>query len=148
MLRSIAVHHNRPIVYVNQVERDDSLIFDGATMALPADGKVAAQARAFEEDLVFCDTVTGKGEIHDQPHEEIAYAYKAILTGTIDYVQKCGFKKVLVGLSGGIDCAVVSAIAAEAWGPENFLGVSMPGPYSSPGSKTDAETVETTLEST
>ena len=91
------MHHRRPIVYVNQVGGDDSLIFDGASMALTADGRVAAQARAFEEDLVFFDTVTGKGEIHEQPHEEIAYAYQAILTGTYDYVQKCGFKKVLVG---------------------------------------------------
>ncbi len=145
MLRSIAVHHNRPIVYVNQVGGDDSLIFDGASMALTADGKVAAQARAFEEDLVFFDTVTGKGEIHDQPHEEIAYAYQAIVTGTVDYVQKCGFKKVLVGLSGGIDSAVVAAIAVDALGAENVLGVSMPGPYSSPGSKTDAETVAKNL---
>src|SRR5450631_3048189 len=145
MLRSIAVHHRRPIVYVNQVGGDDSLIFDGASMALTADGRVAAQARAFEEDLVLFDTVTGKGEIHDQPHEEIAYAYRAILTGTADYVQKCGFKKVLVGLSGGIDSAVVAAIAVDALGPENVLGVSMPGPYSSPGSKTDAETVAKNL---
>ena len=144
MLRSIAVHH-RPIVYVNQVGGDDSLIFDGASMALTADGKVAAQARAFEEDLVFFDTVTGRGEIHDQPHEEIAYAYRAIITGTYDYVQKCGFKKVLVGLSGGIDSAVVAAIAAEALGPENVLGVSMPGPYSSAGSKTDAAAVAKNL---
>jgi NAD+ synthase (glutamine-hydrolysing) len=138
MLRSIAVHHRRPIVYVNQVGGDDSLIFDGASMAMTADGKVVAQARAFEEDLVFFDSVTGKGEIHEQPHEEIAYAYRAILTGTYDYVQKCGFKKVLVGLSGGIDSSVVAAIAAEALGPENVLGVSMPGPYSSEGSKSDA----------
>ncbi len=145
MLRSIAMHHRRPIVYVNQVGGDDSLIFDGASMALTADGRVAAQARAFEEDLVFFDTVTGKGEIHDQPHEEIAYAYQAILTGTYDYVQKCGFKKVLVGLSGGIDSAVVAAIAAEALGPENVLGVSMPGPYSSAGSKTDAAIVAKNL---
>ncbi len=145
MLRSIAIHNKRPIVYVNQVGGDDSLIFDGASMALTADGKVAAQARAFEEDLVFFDTVTGHGEIHDQPHEEIAYAYQAIVTGTTDYVQKCGFKKVLVGLSGGIDSAVVAAIAVDALGPENVLGVSMPGPYSSEGSKTDAAAVAKNL---
>src|SRR6202158_2269123 len=138
MLRSIAVHHRRPIVYVNQVGGDDSLIFDGASMALTADGKVAAQARAFEEELVVFDTGTGRGEIHDQPHEEIAYAYRALVTGTYDYVQKCGFKKVLVGLSGGIDSAVVAAIAVDALGAENVLGVSMPGPYSSEGSKKDA----------
>ena len=145
MLRSIAVNQHCPIVYVNQVGGDDSLIFDGASMALTAEGRVAAQAKAFEEDLVFFDTVSGEGEIHDQPREEIGYAYQAILTGTCDYVQKCGFKKVLVGLSGGIDSSVVAAIAADALGPQNVLGVSMPGPYSSEGSKTDAQAVAKNL---
>lgn len=139
MLQSIAKNQGRPIVYVNQVGGDDSLIFDGASMALTADGKVAAQARAFEEDLVLFDTITGKGEVHAQPHEEIAYAHRALVTGTQDYVRKCGFQKVLVGLSGGIDSAVVAAIAAEALGSSNILGVSMPGPYSSEGSKADAK---------
>ena len=139
MLQSIALNQHRPIVYVNQVGGDDSLIFDGASMALTAEGKVAAQALAFEEDLVLFDTVTGEGEIHKQPHEEIAYAYRALITGTQDYVRKCGFKKVLVGLSGGIDSSVVAAIAVDALGASNVLGVSMPGPYSSEGSKSDAK---------
>jgi len=139
MLQSIAVNQHRPIVYVNQVGGDDSLIFDGASMALTAEGKVAAQALAFEEDLVLFDTVTGEGEIHKQPHEESAYAYRALITGTQDYVRKCGFKKVLVGLSGGIDSAVVASIAVDALGASNVLGVSMPGPYSSEGSKSDAK---------
>jgi len=139
MLQSIAVNQHRPIVYVNQVGGDDSLIFDGASMALTAEGKVAAQALAFEEDLVLFDTVTGEGEIHKQPHEEIAYAYRALITGTQDYVRKCGFKRVLVGLSGGIDSAVVASIAVDALGASNVLGVSMPGPYSSEGSKSDAK---------
>jgi NAD+ synthase (glutamine-hydrolysing) len=139
MLQSIAVNQHRPIVYVNQVGGDDSLIFDGASMALTAEGKVAAQALAFEEDLVLFDTVTGQGEIHKQPHEEIAYAYQALITGTQDYVRKCGFKKVLVGLSGGIDSSVVATIAVDALGASNVLGVSMPGPYSSEGSKSDAK---------
>src|SRR6202521_2688675 len=138
MLRSIAMNHHRPIIYVNQVGGDDSLIFDGASMAITPDGKVAAQAAAFEEDLVLFDTVTGQGEIHAQPHEEIAYAYRALVIGTYDYVRKCGFKKVLVGLSGGIDSAVVAATAVDALGAENVLGVSMPGPYSSEGSMRDA----------
>ena len=139
MLRSIAVNQKRPVVYVNQCGGDDSLIFDGASLALTAEGKVAAQGLAFEEDLVMFDTVSGEGEIHEQPHEEIAYAYQALVTGTRDYVRKCGFKKVLVGLSGGIDSAVVAAIAVDALGAENVLGVSMPGPFSSEGSKTDAK---------
>src|SRR5215467_1799416 len=138
MLRSIAVHNQKPVVYVNQFGGNDSLIFDGASVALTPDGKVAAQALAFEEDLVMFDTETGEGEIHEQPRQEIEYAYRALVIGTRDYVRKCGFKKVLVGLSGGIDSAVVSAIAVDALGAENVLGVSMPGPFSSEGSKLDA----------
>jgi NAD+ synthase (glutamine-hydrolysing) len=146
MLRSIAITHRLPVVYVNQVGGNDSLIFDGASMALTADGKVAAQGAAFEEDLVLFDTETGHGEIHEQPREEIEYAYRALVLGTRDYVHKCRFEKTLVGLSGGIDSAVVAAIAVEALGPENVLGVSMPGPFSSEGSKADAATVAENLQ--
>jgi len=145
MLRSLARNHGRPIVYVNQVGGDDSLVFDGASFAVTPDGKIAAQAAAFQEDMVLFDTSTGKGEIRPQPKEEIAYAYQALITGTRDYVHKCGFKKVLVGLSGGIDSAVVAAIAVEALGAENVLGVSMPGPFSSEGSKADAAAVAKSL---
>jgi len=141
MLRSIAVRHKRPVIYVNQFGGNDSLVFDGGSLALTADGHVAAQALAFAQDLVMFDTATGQGEIHPQPSEEIAYAYAALVTGTGDYVRKCGFRKVLVGLSGGIDSAVVAAIAVGALGKENVLGVSMPGPFSSEGSKTDAQVV-------
>ena len=91
------------------------------------------------------DTVTGQGEIHEQPHEEIAYAYQALVTGTRDYVQKCNFRKAIVGLSGGVDSAVVASIAVAALGASNVLGVSMPGPYSSEGSKTDARALATNL---
>ncbi len=145
MLRSLALSHQLPVVYVNQVGGNDSLIFDGASVALTVDGKVAAQAAAFEEDLVLFDTATGQGEIHEQPPEEIAYAYRALVQGTRDYVHKCRFEKTLVGLSGGIDSAVVAAIAVEALGAENVLGVSMPGPFSSEGSKTDAQSVAQNL---
>jgi NAD+ synthetase len=145
MLRSTAMTHKLPVVYVNQVGGNDSLIFDGASMALTADGKVAARGAAFEEDLVLFDTGTGEGEIHEQPREEIEYAYRALVLGTRDYVHKCRFTKTLVGLSGGIDSAVVAAIAVDALGAENVLGVSMPGPFSSQGSKTDAEAVARNL---
>jgi NAD+ synthase (glutamine-hydrolysing) len=139
MLRSLALHNQRPVIYVNQVGGNDSLIFDGASIALTAGGKIAAQARAFEEDLVMFDTVTGQGELHEQPHEEIAYSYKALALGTRDYVGKCNFSKAIVGLSGGVDSAVVACLAVEALGASNVMGVSMPGPYSSEGSKTDAQ---------
>jgi NAD+ synthase (glutamine-hydrolysing) len=138
MLRSIALQYRRPIIYVNQVGGDDSLIFDGASMAITQDGEIGAQAKAFEEDLVLFDTVSSQGDIHEQPHEEIAYAYQALVTGTRDYVRKCRFSKTIVGLSGGVDSAVVASIAVAALGTSNVLGVSMPGPYSSEGSKTDA----------
>jgi NAD+ synthase (glutamine-hydrolysing) len=139
MLRSLAQHHQRPVVYVNQVGGNDSLVFDGASVAMTADGKIAARAKAFEEDLVMFDTVAGEGDVHEQPEEEIAYAHKALVVGTRDYVRKCRFTKAIVGLSGGVDSAVVAAIAVEALGAKNVLGVSMPGPYSSEGSKTDAQ---------
>ena len=145
MLRAIAMKQRLPVVYVNQVGGDDNLIFDGASLAITADGRVAAQALAFKEDLVLFDTATGQGDIHEQPPTEIAYAYEALLVGTADYVRKCGFKKVLVGLSGGIDSAVVASIAVDALGAENVLGVSMPGPFSSGGSKSDAATLAKNL---
>jgi len=141
MLRSIALHHHRPIIYVNQVGGNDSLIFDGASTALTAGGKIAAQAKAFEDDIVLFDTITGEGDVHEQPLDETACAYQALVLGTRDYVRKCNFRKTIVGLSGGVDSAVVAAIAVAALGKENVLGVSMPGPYSSEGSKTDAQTL-------
>ncbi len=138
MLRSIARTHRRPILYVNQVGGNDSLVFDGGSLAVLPDGRVAAQAAVFEQDLVIFDTATGMGEIHSQPADELEVAYRALVCGTRDYVRKCGYRRVVVGLSGGIDSATVAAIAAAAVGPENVLGVSMPGPYSSEGSRTDA----------
>ena len=145
MLRSIAIRHQRPVIYVNQVGGDDSLIFDGASMALTPSGEVAAQAKAFQEDLVLFDTVTGKGDLHEQPATEIAYAHQALVLGTRDYVRKCRFSKTIVGLSGGVDSAVVACIAVEALGAPNVLGVSMPGPFSSEGSKTDAKALAQNL---
>jgi NAD+ synthase/NAD+ synthase (glutamine-hydrolysing) len=145
MLRSIATHHRCPVVYVNQVGGDDSLVFDGASMALTASGEVAAQAKAFEEDIVLFDTVSGKGELHEQPATQIAYAHRALVTGLRDYVRKCRFSKAIVGLSGGVDSAVVACLAAEALGRGNVLGVSMPGPFSSEGSKTDAKALAQNL---
>jgi NAD+ synthase (glutamine-hydrolysing) len=145
MLRSIALHHRRPIIYVNQVGGDDSLIFDGASIAITQDGEIGAQAKAFEEDLVLFDTVSCQGDIHEQPDDEITYAYQALVTGTRDYVRKCRFSKTIVGLSGGVDSAVVASIAVAALGASNVLGVSMPGPYSSEGSKTDAKALADNL---
>jgi len=139
MLRAIAMERRVPVVYVNQVGGNDSLVFDGSSMAFMPDGRVAALAKSFEEDLVLFDTVTGAGEIRPQPLDELAAAYHALVLGTRDYVHKCGFSKVVVGLSGGVDSALVGTIAADALGPDNVLGVSMRSPYSSEGSIRDAE---------
>jgi NAD+ synthase (glutamine-hydrolysing) len=138
MLRSLAKTHGRPVIYVNQVGGNDSLVFDGGSLVILPDGRIAAQARSFEEDLVLFDTQTGVGEVHPQPVSELDVALQALICGTRDYVCKSGFRKVVVGLSGGIDSSVVAAIAVAALGRENVLGVSMPGPYSSEGSRTDA----------
>jgi len=102
------------------------------------DGRVAAQAAPFTEDLVLFDTQANSGELRPQPAGEIELALQALICGTHDYVCKSGFRSVVVGLSGGIDSSVVAAIAVAALGRENVLGVSMPGPYSSEGSRADA----------
>ena len=138
MLRAIAIEQKVPVVYVNQVGGNDSLVFDGSSMAFMPDGRLAALANSFEEDLVFFDTVTGAGDVRPQPSDELAAAYHALVIGTRDYVRKCGFHKVVVGLSGGVDSALVATIAADAVGADNVLGVGMPGPYSSRGSLGDA----------
>ena len=145
MLRAIALERRVPIAYVNQVGGNDSLIFDGSSLAFNARGELAARAKAFEEDLVIFDTADGAGEIHPAPAGEIEAVYGALILGTRDYVDKCGFRKVIVGLSGGIDSSLVATIAADALGGENVLGVSMPGPYSSPGSTRDAEALARNL---
>ncbi len=139
MLRAIVMKHKLPMVYVNQVGGNDSLVFDGSSMAIAADGTVAARAKSFEEDLIYFDTSTGQGDVHENMEHEIDAIYHALALGTRDYVQKCGFRKVVVGLSGGIDSALVATIASDALGPENVVGVSMPGPYSSEGSIRDAK---------
>jgi NAD+ synthase (glutamine-hydrolysing) len=138
MLRAIAIEHHIPVVYVNQVGGNDSLIFDGSSVAFMPDGRVAALANSFEEDLVYFDSTTGAGDIRPQPLDELGAAYHALVVGTRDYVRKCGFSKVVVGLSGGVDSALVATIAVDALGPENVLGVAMPSPYSSEGSLRDA----------
>jgi NAD+ synthase (glutamine-hydrolysing) len=145
MLRAIALERQLPVVYVNQVGGNDQLIFDGLSMAFNARGEVVARARAFEEDLVLFDTESGQGEIRPAPQAEIETIYQALELGTRDYMSKCGFRKALVGLSGGIDSSLVATIAADAIGPANVLGVAMPGPYSSEGSLRDAEALARTL---
>lgn len=138
MLRALARSHGKPVLYVNQVGGNDSLVFDGGSVAVLPDGTIPAQASCFEEDLVIFDTQTNSGDLHAQPETEMHSVLRALVCGTRDYVCKSGFHPVVVGLSGGIDSSVVAAIAVAALGRENVLGVSMPGPYSSEGSRADA----------
>ena len=145
MLAAIARERRVPVVYVNHVGGNDQLVFDGSSMALDSTGKVVARARSFEEDLVLFDAATSSGELHERPASETEAVYEALKLGTRDYVAKCGFRKALVGLSGGIDSSLVATIAADALGPENVSGVGMPGPYSSAGSLRDAEALARNL---
>lgn len=145
MLASIARQHNVPVVLVNQVGGNDSLVFDGSSLVLNREGNVIAQGRSFEEDLIYFDSQTLTGEMHEQVAGDEASAYSALVLGTRDYIQKCGFQKAIVGLSGGIDSALTAVIAADAVGAENVIGVGMPGPYSSPGSIADARALARNL---
>ncbi len=138
MLAAAARHHHMPILMVNQAGGNDSLIFDGTSLALNAQGEPIAVGRSFAEDLVMVDTRTGTGDIRRTVEGDDAATYAALVLGTRDYVRKCGFRQVLVGLSGGIDSALVAAIAVDALGKENVIGVGMPSPYSSQGSIDDS----------
>jgi len=139
MLAAIARRHRVPVIMVNQVGGNDSLIFDGSSVAIGPDGAVIAQANAFEEDLVFVDTATMTGDIRPKDHTRDAGIYEALVLGTRDYVRKCGFSRALIGLSGGIDSALVACIAVDALGKENVRGITMPSQYSSTGSVSDSQ---------
>ena len=138
MLASIARQHKVPVALVNQVGGNDSLVFDGSSLVLNRDGNVIAQGKSFEEDLIYFDSQTLTGDLHEQIPGDDASAYAALVLGTRDYMHKCGFQKAIIGLSGGIDSALTAVIASDAVGSENVIGVGMPGPYSSPGSIDDA----------
>jgi NAD+ synthase/NAD+ synthase (glutamine-hydrolysing) len=138
MLQTIAVDNKVPVAFVNQVGGNDSLIFDGSSCVIAPDGKVVAQAKSFEEDLIVFDSETLSGEMHPQLEGDEASVYAGLVLGTRDYVRKCGFTKAIIALSGGIDSALTAAIAVDALGPENVIGVGMPSQYSSEGSVKDA----------
>jgi NAD+ synthase (glutamine-hydrolysing) len=144
MLAALAKRHGAYVAMTNQVGGNDSLVFDGASLAIRPDGEVVARAALFAEDLILFNTtedgeaVVADAALGEGETDEAAETWKALVLGTRDYVRKCGFRKVLVGLSGGIDSALVAAIAVEALGAENVIGVGMPSEYSSLGSIDDA----------
>jgi NAD+ synthase (glutamine-hydrolysing) len=145
MLAAIARHHKVPVAMVNQVGGNDSLVFDGSSIVLNAEGEIIAQGSSFEEDLIYFDSKSLTGDWHAQVEGEEASVYAALVLGTRDYMRKCGFQKAIVGLSGGIDSALTAVIATDAVGPENVIGIGMPGPYSSPGSIHDARALAENL---
>lgn len=135
---AVARRYGKPVVYVNQVGGNDELVFDGSSFAMDSAGEVIAAGRSFGEDLVLCDIDAGTGDRNDNFLDEHEAVYEALVLGTRDYMRKCGFSQVLIGLSGGIDSALTAAIAVEAVGKENVRGIGMPGPYSSEHSVVDA----------
>lgn len=128
-----ARRHELPFVFVNQVGGNDELIFDGRSMCVAPDGKLLAYLPAFTEEVRVVDTDASGGSDFS-PDETVASVHDGLILGLRDYVSKCGFEKAAVGLSGGIDSAVVLALAVEALGPANVTGVTMPSPFSSTGS--------------
>jgi NAD+ synthase (glutamine-hydrolysing) len=140
LLSHSATRYNLPIVYVNQVGGNDDLIFDGDSVAFNRQGQVIYRAQAFTSSLELIEFNQDllPAVIHPLPVDEDEEIYRALVLGVRDYVQKCGFKRVIFGLSGGIDSSLVAAIASDALGKENVLAVMMPSPYSSDHSISDA----------
>ena len=144
MLAAIARRDGVPVIMVNQVGGNDSLIFDGSSLALNGLGELIAQAASFREGLVVLDPFKAQ-PIPLTEEDETEAAYRALVLGTRDYVRKCGFSKALVALSGGIDSALVVAVAKDALGAENVIAVGMPSPYSSSGSIDDSRKLAANL---
>src|SRR5262249_15547661 len=143
---------NLPLLYCNQVGGNDELVFDGNSCAVDAQGNVIAQAKDFETDLLIVDLLLGsKPQAGAQPSRiqmpktDIESVYHALVLGLRDYCRKCGFKSIVLGLSGGIDSAVCASLAVAALGKESVRGVAMPSRYSSQGSIDDAKALAENL---
>ncbi len=138
MLGAIAKKRGLPLAYCNQVGGNDELVFDGRSALYAPDGTMLARAAGFDEQVLVVDTDAPAQTLPDDDLSAPAETWRALVLGTRDYLRKCGFTKALLGLSGGIDSAVVAAVAAEALGPANVTGVLMPSPWSSQGSIDDS----------
>lgn len=128
-----------PLIYVNQVGGNDELIFQGHSMVWDASGKLLAAGPDFTEELILFDTEGDRGALQVSPCDPVSEAIGALTLGLRDYARKCSFERAVIGLSGGIDSAVVACLAVLALGAQNVLGVAMPGPYNAPESLTDAQ---------
>ncbi|MDB9536829.1 NAD+ synthase [Dolichospermum planctonicum CS-1226] len=143
MLKHSAVNFQKPIIYTNQVGGNDDLIFDGRSFAVNKQGEVIARGQGFVSDFITVEFDANQedlvlGNISPVYESEEGEIWKALVLGVKDYVHKCRFSKVLLGLSGGVDSALVAAIATAALGKENVIGILMPSPYSSEHSISDA----------
>jgi NAD+ synthase (glutamine-hydrolysing) len=145
MLGSMAEKHRVPVAYVNQFGGNDDLVFDGRSSVFDASGAPIARGRSFDADVVVCDVDAARPIAPPGDLGVESEVWRALVLGTRDYARKCGFSRVLLGLSGGIDSALTAAIAAAALGPDRVLGVLMPSPYSSQGSIDDARDVAANL---
>lgn len=137
MLTHYTKKYGIPFIYVNQIGGNDELVFDGSSMVYDADGQLILHGKSFEEDMIIYDTDKSYPNIPDWK-EDISWLYRGLVYGVRDYFHKNGFSKALLGLSGGVDSALVACIAAEALGRKNVLGVMMPSRYTSQESKDDA----------
>ncbi len=133
--KKTSTHFKAPMVYVNLVGAQDELIFDGASFALDSSGRVIAQNQRFNEDLQVVDFSIKNPQLKFHSESSLVTMKQALVLGLRDFIRKTGFKKVHLGLSGGVDSALVSCLAAEALGPENIGLISMPGPFSAPESE-------------
>ena len=145
MLGALASRHRLPIFYCNAVGGNDQLIFDGNSLAVNSAGALKARLAPFAEDLAIVDFDLDSPPLVPEFESEPEELFRALSLGTRDYLHKCGFKSAVLGLSGGIDSAVTACIAADALGPENVLGVTMPTQYSSEGSISDSLAVAASL---
>ncbi len=150
MLKHTAIKYDRAVLYVNQIGANDDLIFDGCSLGFDRRGELVCRGKSFDRDLIIIEFDEATQDlkpsiIQPQPDGTDAQIWQALVLGVRDYIHKCGFQKVILGLSGGIDSALVAAIAAEALGADRVLGVLMPSPYSSAHSISDAIAVATNL---
>jgi NAD+ synthase (glutamine-hydrolysing) len=140
LLSKTAQRYRLPLVYVNLIGGNDDLIFDGTSTVVNSEGKICLKLKSFSEDLQVVDTKKLRS-LHFSKENELGQVHQALVLGIRDYMKKTGFKKVVVGLSGGIDSSLVALLAAEACGEKNVLGVSLPSPFSSKGSLRDAQSL-------
>jgi len=139
MFSKIAAKHHRPLLYVNQAGGVDGIIFDGLSAAFDPKGRILARGAGFEEDLVLVDFENAAASAAGEVQGEYSLIFHALTCGIRDYIRKIGAKQVHLGLSGGIDSALVAVLAAHAMGPENVTGIMLPSRYYSEGSVKDAE---------